>query len=400
MKRGENIQYFTRIQPLKCSKEDYKGLSKLNAESAKVWNECVRLDKIYKYVANEVINRYDFQKIFKIMKDINLHAKGKQHVIKKYCESRNNMWRSIKIKHNNSNKVRLPYKQKKYYTTGWDCQSVKTFNNYILLSRPLAEDNKKQQPYKCYIKNPPENIIEVELIYRGNKYCLAIKYKVNAEYLQIKSNNEASIDLGEIHSITSINNNGNALIITGRKLRSIKQDRNKNLGALVSKRDKCQKHSNQWWKYDRAIKKLIWKYDNKILDATHKITKLYVDYCLIQNISKVYYGDLDNCTRNTKKRTGKFVGQKLNQWNFGQSIRLLENKLNRYGIELVKINEAWSSQKCPDCGKKNKPKGRNYHCRRCDYTMHRDINGAINILNDNGGFKLTRYNTLKYLRIA
>lgn len=396
----KNIQYCTRIQPLKCSKEDYEGLSKLNAESAKVWNECVRLDKIYRYVANHSISRFDFQRIFKTMKDINLHAKGRQHVIKKYCENRDNMWASIKAKHKNSSKVNLPYKYKKFYTTGWDSQSVRTYGNYILLPKPLTQDRKLQTPYKCYIKDPPSNIVEVELIHRGDKYCLAIKYKIDSEYLQIKSNNEASIDLGEIHSITSIDNNGHALIITGRKLRSIKQDRNKNLGELVSKRDKCVKHSRQWWKYNKAIQKLKWKYDKKILDAMHKISKLYVDYCLIHNISKVYYGDLDNCTRNTKKRNGRFVNQKLAQWNYGQLIKLLQNKLSKHNIELVKISEAWSSKKCPACGKLNKPKGRNYYCRRCNYTMHRDVNGAINILNDNGSFKLTRYNTLKYLRIA
>lgn len=328
-----------------------------------------------------------------------LHAKGRQHVIKKYCQNRDDMWNSRKARHKNSNKVKLPYKFKKYYATGWDGQSIQTFNNFILLPKPII-NHKKQNPYKCYLKKPPQSIVEVELIHRGGKYYLAIKYKVDTEYLQIKSNNEASIDLGEIHSIASIDNNGNALIITGRKLRSIKQDRNKNLGALVSKRDKCEEHSRNWYRYDKAIQKLTWKYDKKILDAIHKISKLYVDYCLLHNISKVYYGDLDNCTRNTKKRNGKFVNQKLNQWNFGQLMRLLENKLSKHNIELVKINEAWSSKKCPACGKKNKPKGRNYHCRRCGYAMHRDVNGAINILNDNGGFKLTRYNALKYLRIA
>lgn len=38
-------------------------------------------------------------------------------------------------------------------------------------------------------------------------------------------------------------------------------------------------------------------------------------------------------------------------------------------------------------------------CNKCNCTQHRDIVGAINILNDNGGFNLTKYNNLKYLQI-
>ncbi len=90
--------------------------------------------------------------------------------------------------------------------------------------------------------------------------------------------------------------------------------------------------------------------------------------------------------------------QKLTQWNFGQIVQQLENKLSRHGIKLIKVKEYYTSKKCPVCGKLNKPNGRNYECE-CGYIMHRDVNGAINILNDNGGFKVTKYNNLKYLRV-
>ena len=76
----------------------------------------------------------------------------------------------------------------------------------------------------------------------------------------------------------------------------------------------------------------------------------------------------------------------------------LENKLSRHEIKLIKVKEYYTSKKCPACGLHNKPNGRNYECT-CGYTMHRDVNGAINILNDNGGFKVTSYKNLKYLRV-
>ena len=136
------------------------------------------------------------------------------------------------------------------------------------------------------------------------------------------------------------------------------------------------------------------------MDCVHKISKLYLDYCIENGISKVYYGDLDSCTRNTKERVNKLVGQKLNDWCYGLLMLQLENKLSRYGIELVKVSEAYSSQTCPHCGHRHKPTGRNYECQ-CGYKQHRDVVGAMNILNFNEkDIQLEKYNNLKYLRIA
>jgi putative transposase len=365
---------------------------------------CLELDKKYKKETNKFIDQSNLQKQTK--KCVHLSAKNIHHIVHKYLRSRDAMFRSIKVKHKDSNKVKLPYKQKTYFITGWDYQSVKVDydKNIIYLAKGnviIDGKEKIQKPVKCCCKIIPQNIVEVELKYKDKLY-LAIKYKEDKEYLQIKSDNVASIDLGEIHAITSIDNNKNSVIITGRKLRSIKRLRNKEQGKLRNKLSKCTKGSRNYKRYMKALNKLKTKTDNQINDCVHKITKHYVDYCLKNNISKVYYGDLDNCSRNTKNRrkTGRVVRQKLSQWCFGQIILQLQNKLNRYNVQLVKISEAYTSQKCPSCKKRNKPKGRNYVCKKCNYKQHRDIVGAINILNDNNNYHIERYYTLKYLQIA
>jgi putative transposase len=94
----------------------------------------------------------------------------------------------------------------------------------------------------------------------------------------------------------------------------------------------------------------------------------------------------------------KFTNHKLNMWQFGLIIRKLEYKLRKYNIELIKINEAYSSQNCPVCGKRKKQTNRNYICK-CGYKQHRDIVGAINILNFNTNCKLQRYIKKEYLQI-
>ena len=396
--------YKTLTVPVNCNKSDYQYLMQCNKYSAIIWNNCVKEDQKSRKEHNKSLTRSELQFMMKKTVPIIL-ANSINMVIFKYITARDSMWKSIKAKHENSKKVKLPYKEKKYFNTGWTHQNIKIYKDkgYLTLSKPVLADeqgiDRKQKPLKCHMREIPDNIVEIELVYRNGLYLL-IKTKQENNNVLIQSNNESSIDLGEIHSITSIDNNENAIIITGRRLREVKQLRNKHMGKLKSRRSKCTKGSRQYKKYSMAIKRLIYKTDKRILNIIHKTTKYYLDYCIKNNIGKVYYGDLDSCTRNTKKenRGSRKTRQKLNQWNYGLIILELTNKLTRYGIELVKVKEYYTSKKCPVCGSLNTPKGRNYECE-CGYVMHRDVNGAINILNDNSTYKVTRYKELKYLQI-
>lgn len=387
--------YKTAIVPVKCSKDDYEYLKKCNEWSAECWNMLILADNEKYKKENCFMTRGELQSFVKSKTP--LHATGNQHVFVKYYTARDAIFRSRKATHN---KALLPYKKKIYYNTAWslDCARVDYKNNKIFLAKKALKRGTYQKPICCSAKNIPSHIVEIELIYK-NKLCLAIKYKEPKLNTDIISNNVAGIDLGEIHSIASIDNNGNAIIITGRKLRDIKRFRNKESGKLLSLMSKCKNGSIQFNKYHDALQHLIVDSDNKIRDCVHKISKMYLDYCINNNISKVYCGDLDSCTRNTHGRHHKKTNQKLAQWNYGELIDELENKLSRYGIEIIKISEAYTSQTCPHCGTRHKPTNRNYKCK-CGYEQHRDLVGAMNILNFyEGEIHIEKYKSLKYLRI-
>ena len=390
--------YKTLTIPVKCSKEDYQYLIQCSQWSANCWNEIVKADKETYKETGKFMTRSQIQSFVKNITP--LHAAGNQHVFLKYFSARDAMFRSKSAGHKNSNKVELPYKEKKQFVVGWNifCYVIDYKNHKLKLAKKVDENGRPQKPIICSFKTMPKHVVEIELVSRDKLY-LTIKYKEPKTNMDIKTNNVAAIDLGEIHSISSIDNNGNAIIITGRKIRSLKRFQNKERGKLSSKRTHTTKGSKQYKKYTHAIYKLSQKTEKQILDCVHKISKLYLDYCIENGISKVYYGDLDSCTRNTKGRTNKLVGQKLNDWCYGLLTLQLENKLSRYGIELVKVSEAYSSQTCPHCGHRHKLTNRNYECQ-CGYTQHRDLVGAMNILNFNEkDIHIERYNNLKYLRI-
>jgi putative transposase len=390
--------YKTMHIPVKCSKEDYDYLMQCSRWSADCWNLLVDEDRRFYEENSRYMNRSELQSFVK--NKTPLHAVGNQHVYIKYYTARDAMFASIKAKHENSSKVKLPYKHKKYFVTGWNtfCFKIDYKNKKLYLARKVDENGHPQKQVCCTFKTMSRYVVEIELIYRDGLY-FAVKYKEPKANTDIESNNVAAIDLGEIHSISSIDNNGNAIIITGRKLRSIKRLQNKERAKLSSKRSKTIKGSRQYKKYTHAIYRLSNETDKQILDCVHKISKMYLDYCIENDISKVYYGDLDSCTRGHSDDNSKFINQKLRDWCYGLLTLQLENKLSRYGIEFIKISEAYTSQTCPHCGKRHKPTGRNYECE-CGYKQHRDLVGAMNILNFyEKDIHIERYENLKYLRI-
>lgn len=386
--------YKTIIVPLKCNDIDFEYLKELNKVSANVWNYCVKIDKEYKESIGKSMGLSLLESSTK--QKFPIHAKGIHHIVFKYYYARAAMWNSRKAKHSNSYKVELPHKEKKYLPTGWDNQAI--FPNYKKRIIKLTTTKGRKQVI-CHVKSMPKNIVEIELVYK-DKYYLSIKYKEENNINLIQSDNVASIDLGEIHAIVGIDNNKNAIIITNRKVRSLIRLKDKRQGELKSLQSRCVKYSKKYKKYAKAIWKIKFEFDRKINDAIHKQTKSYIDYCLRNNINKVFYGDLDTTTRGSKGKLNNNINHKLNMWRFGQIMLQLENKLSRYGIKLLKVKEYYTSQKCPCCGEIKKQSNRNYMCDKCGYTQHRDIVGSMNILNDNTEYHVEKYDSKVYLQIC
>lgn len=396
--------YKSYIIPIKnLPQKDIDYLFECNRESAKVWNECLRINKEYWNNEQKYVDTNYLQTKLKGFSKV-LPSNCVQVTIKKFMGAITGIQRARKAGRTD---MKYPWKQKNFYNTIWKGQSVKVKYNYLLLCKPMDKINKKLlPPIKIYSEYIPPNICYAEILY-DNGLKLALNYWIDSEdYEQIDSNNISAIDLGEIHTITSVDTIGNTQIITGRRLRSYQRFRNKELGKIQHKLSKCKKGSRNYKKYRQTIRKLTSKSNSKITNELHKISKLYTNYTVKNKIKTVIVGELANFNMNLKNiKGGGGKLQKLVQWNYGQLINMLTYKLARYGVTVTEISEAYTSQTCPNCGHKYKPKGRNYICSECGFTLHRDVVGAYNILskyiNDGKILKMDlELKPLKYLRIT
>jgi putative transposase len=392
MYRGKQV-FFT------ASSEVIHQLFACNRLSGEVWNACLEFAKQHHKTTGKWINQTQLQSATK--KIVRLHSQSIQAVCHKYLDSRNSIHQAKK---KGISTVRYPYRQKKHFNTKWIDQAFTVHANGKIELSMGNHDGKRQKPLTVYAHNLPEgDIKEIELCYDRGLY-LSISYDDGMMPKENPYSSAVGIDMGEIHSFASVHENGEAVIITGRKMRSTHRLRNKKVAELQKKMSKCKKGSRQWKKYHRAKQFILSKSERQLQDACHKSTKSLVEWCIEQQTKTIYVGDVSTVAKKTKKKkkASRTHRQKLSNWQSGKMLAYLSYKAEAYGMEVKVVSEAYTSQTCPVCHTRKKPTGRTYSCT-CGYERHRDLHGASNILSEqlHGAFKLLLVTSKpKYLRIA
>ena len=365
--------YRTVKMPFQASSNTIQKLFEIRRICGLIWNDCVQLARYYYRLGGKWITQTDLQKELK--GSYPLHSQTIQAVAHKFLAAREGTKEARQKGYRN---IKYPWKHKFVFSPKWVDQSFELDGKKLTLS--MGNWKGKRQP-KLTLKLPKVplgQIIEIELLFDRKWYvCLSYDNGIQAE--EEKQGVIASIDPGEIHSIASVNENGDSLVITGRYIRSIHRLRNKKLKELQILMSRCKKGSRQWRKYNRAKKFVLSKSNAQLEDALHKTTKQFVEWCVNHEVNHVVMGNVEGIQRNTKKKRRKNVNQKLSNWSFGKVHSLLKYKLEAKGMTIEKVDESYSTLTCPVCGNRKKSNNRNYHCK-CGYKEHRDIHGARNIL--------------------
>ncbi len=308
------------------------------------------------------LSKYGMQKL---IKNRNLHSQTTQGIIDMFYTNIESWRKARKINPN----ARMPRCRKWYFAIPYKTSAIKLKDGVLTLSNgkgnaPLRFD----WPYDL----PKHLTITFD---KG--------YRINAIYTMaeppIKAYGEAcGIDLGEIHPAVAHTGN-KTIILNGRKLRCIRQYRNKALARFQAMMSKCKKGSKRHKKLAKAKKRVLKRLDNQIKDVLHKQTTKLVFMLQDEGVKTVVIGYV----RDIRQRVdvGHRGNQTIHQMPTGKTRFMLTYKCKRVGIEVVMVNEAYSSQTCPACLHRHKPHGRVYRCPNCGFVYHRDGVGAVNIRN-------------------
>ena len=294
-----------------------------------------------------------------------LHAHSSDAITQSFFASLKS-WRSRRKKDSNS---KPPRRRKWFYKLIWKSSAIKIKDDKLRLS-----NGKSNQPLIVdWHWDKPK---QVELGW--NKACKC--YELRACYSMpkvelVRDGGVSGCDLGEIHSMV-FTDGVDTDIFNGRLLRSKRQYQNKLKAKLSNLIDTKKRGSKRRKRLIKSKQKQLAKLKNQIKDIEHKLTSLAISMLQEKNIQTLVIGDVRDIRKNIKY--GKKVNQKLHQWNFGSIRSKLEYKCAKVGIKTELISEAYTSQTCLACGRRHKPKNRQYKCK-CGFVHHRDGVGCYNI---------------------
>jgi len=275
--------------------------------------------------------------------------------------------------------AKYPHKRKFYRTTVWKNTGIRVKGTSLLLARAKGLAPVVVSLPPTLVSLSPAAFVETRLVYdrvsRRYQWHLVVDDGVQPPGAPGKQTLAA--DLGEIHPAAVANEQGAVVIFTGRELRALNQYRHKRLASLQARQSNCTKRSCRWKRLQRRKVYLLSRNNRQRRDIEHKITRAITNHAKAEGARTLMVGDLRDIGGGKRLRTKE--QQKISGWSHGRQIAFLTYKLAAEGIALQRQNEAYSSKTCPQCGRHNKPNGRNYRCSTCGFIGHRDAVGAVNL---------------------
>ena len=244
--------------------------------------------------------------------------------------------------------------------------------------------------YYIDLKKKFDIIKQIEFSYvNKNRYKVYIIYEKPQAKLKEDNKHYISIDIGTRNLLTVYDNKGSSFIVSGQSLMTTNYWFSKKIAYYQSKFDICYPNHKKG-ETTKRIKHLHQKKNKRINLILHRSTKTIVDYCLNNDISKVIIGDLSgllNVKRSFVNNDEKHrYNQNIRAISFNKIYSLLSYKLQLNGIELIKVNEAYSSSCLPTSKEVSKEYAdKHYRVKRglikCDNDIYNaDVVGAFNIM--------------------
>ena len=252
---------------------------------------------------------------------------------------------------------------------------------YFELPPYLKEAVVKTSQYSL-IDNKLE-VVQVRIIPIHNRYEIEIVYDREYEIQNRIGSNVASIDLGVNNLVTLVTNipNEHPLIISGKYLKSYNNQYNKKIAKLKSAAKKCNKTY-----MTNKLHSIYYNRSNYFRTNFHQISNKIVDYLVQKGIGRLVIGY--NKQWKYKSKLHKKANQRFVQMPHLILVKYLEYKCSRVGIEVIKVNESYTSS--TSFLDKELPNRSNYDKSRrvkrgkfitnTGIVINSDVNGALQIM--------------------
>ena len=254
----------------------------------------------------------------------------------------------------------------KSYRTSCTNNNIRFENKHIKLPKlGLVKVRDKQMPQGRILNTT------ISQEPNGHYYCSLCCTDVEFEQLP-RTNKNVGIDLGICDF---------AILSDGIKIENPQfyEQSEKKLAKLQRELSRKTINSSRWEKARLKVAKLQKHIANQRNDFLQKLTTT-----IISNYDVIVIEDLD--IKSMKETDSKIRNKRVGDVSWSEFCGMLTYKSQWYGKELSVIDRYYpSSQICHVCGHRDGKKSediRNWICPHCHSELDRDINAAINILNE------------------
>jgi putative transposase len=273
--------------------------------------------------------------------------------------------------------AKFPYHRRKFRTTIWKNTAIRCQGDTLVLS-----NGRRNAPIRIAIPERLRDVLrflEVRLVYdkRASRYTWHLVVENGKQPKPAPGTQVVSVDLGEIHPAV-VGDEHQATIITCRERRHESQGHAKRLGQIHRAIARKRKGSRRHRRLVRAKARMKAKHQRVMRDLEHKISRAVVETAVEQEAGTLVLGDVRDVADG--RDCGRVQNQRMSRWDHGKIRRYVTYKAEAEGIAVELEDEAYTSQTCPGCGRRHKPKGRLYRCPACGFQAHRDVVGQVNIL--------------------
>jgi len=272
-----------------------------------------------------------------------------------------------------------PYKRKCYRTTIWKKTGIRVEAGLLLLARARGLEPVRVNLPAHLAGLAPKVFVEMRLVWdkASRHYTWHMVVDDGQPNAEPPGQQIAAGDLGEIHPIT-LTDGEETLVVSARALRAVKQRTHKRLAEIQRLQSAKVKPSRQWSRLQRRKKRFLAQQKRRTRDIEHTVSRTAVNWAAARKVGTLALGDVRDVAEG--KRLNAKSQQKVSNWSHGQLRQQITYKAEAAGLVVERVDEAYTSQTCPQCGQRAKPKGRNYICPACGFAAHRDAVGAVNIL--------------------
>jgi putative transposase len=275
--------------------------------------------------------------------------------------------------------VRYPYHRKTYRTTIWKNTGIRKQGEVLLLSLARGHAPLEVRLPSFLVGLPEGSFVELRLVWERASRCYEWHAVVEdgEEPEPLLGEKAAGVDLGEIHP-AAVTDGEQGVVFTARALHALSQGTNKRLAELQERLAKKERGSRRYRRLMARKSRFLGEQKRKRRDIEHKVSRAVVEWAVERQVGVLAIGDVRDAADGVE--LDRRNNQRISSWPHGKLRQYIEYKAEAAGIHTELVDEGYTSQTCPKCGHRHKPRGRVYRCPVCGFRGHRDVVGATNIL--------------------